>query len=229
MHCFIGLWNSSSSKLQGHEALRARALECSFFSSVAIGGLISGCPASMLSAHVDTAHAAVAEIRGLSDKHAVSAQILHGMLYILLPSPGSNAEGRRSLDEAHATFESLQHKPPLVSLVLAFDRQVESLRYMGMDTLCRSPSFAGSSPVTATASAYCRAPSFASTVVLSEGAHTEEGDAILKGVELRRDGPGGGGGQAMPVRNIHPAYVVADGKHSHTCVEYFVSYSLGSD
>lgn len=214
MHCFITSWGRSSSGLQGQDILRARALECSFFSSVAIGGLLSGCPALMLRDHVDMAHVAVGEIRGLSDRHAVSALILYGMLNMLLPEPGSNAEGKRILDEAQAIFDSLQHKAPLVSAVLAFRRQVEHLSKMAADNFCPSSpsSFSGLSSAAAAASAYRRMSSYDPPVVLSEGAHTEEGDAILKGVELRKDAGGIGGNQTMPVLNVHPAYVVADGE-----------------
>lgn len=212
MHCFIIFWGHSTTKLQGQDELRARALECSFFSCVAIGGLLSGCPALVLRDHVDMAHVAVGEIRGLSDRHAVSALILYGMLNMLLPEPGSNAEGKRILDEAQAIFDSLQQKAPLVSAVLAFRRQVEHLSKMAPDTFC--PSSPSSFSAAAPASGYRRMSSYDPPVVLSEGAHTEEGDAILKGVELRKDAGGIGGNQTMPVLNVHPAYVVADGERS---------------
>lgn len=215
MHCFIESWGRSPTKLQGQDALRGRALECSFFSSVAIGGLLSGCPALVLRDHVDMAHVAVGDIRVLSDRHAVSALILYGMLNMLLPEPGSNAEGKRILDEAQAIFDSLQHKAPLVSAVLAFRRQVERLSKMAAE------SFSGLSSAAATESACRRMSTYDSPVVLSEGAHTEEGDAILKGVELRKDAGGVGGNQTMPVLNVHPAYVVADGEQSTLTTSVF--------
>lgn len=216
MHSFSAVWKgSSSAPLQGSEALRGRALECAFFSSVAIGGLLSGCPPASVATHVDTAQAAVVEFRGLSDRHAVSALILHGMLNILLPLAGSNAEGRRSLDEAQAIFESLPEKPRLFSVVLAFRRQVEGLSLLGGGTMSSASSGncnAVPGQQAAAAAAYRQTAILSPSAMLpSEGAaYTEEGLAILKGVELGRGG--GSEGQTTPIQHSHPAHVVADGE-----------------
>lgn len=158
MHSFAGMWYGGAPALRGQEAFRGRALECAFFSSVAIGGLLSGYPADMVKNHVESAQTSVIEFRGLADKHAVSALVLSGMMNILLP-PGAdagagagagssaNAEGRRSLDEAEAIFESLPEKDPLVGVILTFRRMVEGLGAIDPATLCPSqpPSLSRSS------------------------------------------------------------------------------------
>lgn len=269
MHSFAGMWYGGPNALRGQEALRGRALECAFFSSVAIGGLLSGCPPVMISSHVATAKASVAEFKGLADKHAVSALILHGMVQILLPMPGSNADGRKSLDEAQAIFDSLPEKDPLVSVILAFRDQVDCLSHLEADAfrppasppspLSRlalgpgTPLFSTPVPVKATKGtptpyssgggaaatsgaaeshpASCKARTHHqqrrnrqqqkqhqqhtrtvtphdAVLSCSMTAHTEEGEAILKGVEIGR-----GENQCTPgQQHAHPAYVVADGE-----------------
>ena len=163
MHSFAGMWYGGAPALRGQEAFRGRALECAFFSSVAIGGLLSGYPADMVKNHVESAQTSVIEFRGLADKHAVSALVLSGMMNILLP-PGAdagagagagssaNAEGRRSLDEAEAIFESLPEKDPLVGVILTFRRMVEGLGAIDPATLCPSqpPSLSRSSSSSST-------------------------------------------------------------------------------
>lgn len=152
MHSFAGMWYGGAPALRGQEAFRGRALECAFFSSVAIGGLLSGYPVDMVKNHVENAQASVVEFRGLSEKHAVSALILSGMMNILLPpeakaagaNAGADADGRRSLDEAEAIFEALPEKDPLVGVILTFRRMVEGLAGIDPATLC--PSSSSSSP-----------------------------------------------------------------------------------
>lgn len=173
MHSFAGMWYGGAPALRGQEAFRGRALECAFFSSVAIGGLLSGYPVEMVKNHVESAQASVVEFRGLADKHAVSALILSGMMNILLPPAGAegggaggagggtagsgsgasggsgggsaDAEGRRSLDEAEAIFESLPEKDPLVGVILSFRRMVEGLAAIDPAALCPSPAAASKS------------------------------------------------------------------------------------
>jgi len=154
MHSFAGMWYGGTPALRGQEAFRGRALECAFFSSVAIGGLLTGHSPDMVKNHVESAQLSVVEFRGLADKHAVSALILSGMMNILLP-PGAttaaaagggaggttnaNADGRRSLDEAEEIFKSLPEKDPLVGVILSFRRLVESLASVDAAALCPPP------------------------------------------------------------------------------------------
>lgn len=142
MHSFAGMWYGGALALRGQEAFRGRALECAFFSSVAIGGLLLGHPAEMVANHVASAQASVVEFRGLADKHAVSALILCGMMNILLPGSAASADGKRTLDEAETVFESLPDKDPLVAVILSFRRQVEGLTLLDMATMC--PPFSSS-------------------------------------------------------------------------------------
>ncbi|CAM9184343.1 unnamed protein product, partial [Laminaria digitata] len=208
MYTFAGLWYGQAPSLRGQEALRARALECAFFSSVAIGGLLTGCPFSMVSNHVASAQASVAEFRGLSDRHAVSALVLSGMMNILLPQPGSNAEGRRSLDEAQEIFDSLPEKDPLVSVILTFRKQVEGLSRLSADTFSSSPPAAAADDATGGAGHESRAASPNGVYAPSSAsAHTEEGEAILKGVEISR---GDRKHEYTRTQRAHPSHVVAD-------------------
>lgn len=200
MYSFAGMWYGDTDALRGQEARRGRALECALFSSVAIGGLLSGCPPETIAKHVATAQASMVEFRGLSDRHAVSALILHGMMNVLLPLSGSNAEGRKSLDEAQAIFESMPDRDPLLSVILAFRRQVENLSLLKVDTIGCSSSTAGASKGHQPSAASFNSPPS------STSANTEEGEAILKGVEIHH-----GPNQRTPSQHAHPAYVVADG------------------
>ncbi|CAN0284608.1 unnamed protein product, partial [Hapterophycus canaliculatus] len=140
MHSFASMWYGGAPALRGEEAFRGRALESAFFSSVAIGGLLSGQPPSSVENHVKNARASAVEFRGLSDSHAVSALILSGMMGVLLPDRESRAAGRRSLDEAEAIFESLADKDPLVGVILTFRRQVEDLALLDAASVCPLPS-----------------------------------------------------------------------------------------
>ena len=210
MYTFAGLWYGQAPSLRGQEALRARALECAFFSSVAIGGLLTGCPLSMVSNHVASAQASVAEFRDLSDRHAVSALVLSGMMNILLPKPGSNAEGRRSLDKAQEIFDSLPEKDPLVSVILTFRRQVEGLSRLSADTFTPPPP-AADDAAAGTANAHESQAASPNTAYIpsSASAHTEEGEAILKGVEISR---GDRKHEYTRTQRAHPSHVVADGE-----------------
>ncbi len=168
MHSFAGMWYGGKPALRGQEAFRGRALECAFFSSVAIGGLLTGHPPDMVKNHVESAQLSVVEFRGLADKHAVSALILSGMMNILLPptattaapavaggdgtgaggaggTMNANEAGRRSLDEAEEIFGSLPEKDPLVGVILSFRRLVEGLASVDAGALC-PPSDCSSSP-----------------------------------------------------------------------------------
>lgn len=196
MHSFAGMWYGGAPALRGQEAFRGRALECAFFSSVAIGGLLSGYPADMVKNHVESAQSSVVEFRGLADKHAVSALVLSGMMNILLP-PGAeagagagssaNAEGRRSLDEAEAIFESLPEKDPLVGVILTFRRMVEGLAVIDPSTLCPS-----SCPSTTTSSSSS-----------SSSALAAAGKAARK--------PRGGSPAAAAAKGSTPSYPPASG------------------
>ena len=289
MHSFAGMWYGGTPALRGQEAFRGRALECAFFSSVAIGGLLTGHSPDMVKHHVESAQLSVVEFRGLSDKHAVSALILSGMMNILLP-PGAttaaatagdvadgggasttnaNADGRRSLDEAEAIFESLPEKDPLVGVILTFRRMVEGLASVDPATLC-PPSCHGSSPPASPASSPAAGPAHGKkltkrqrggmaaaaaaaaaagpkaspsadapeadaseggdgssganggagsegsaggaspvSALISDGAaHTEEGKAILAGMDINR-----GDNKCVPMGPpAHPSFVASDGK-----------------
>ncbi|CAM9604163.1 unnamed protein product, partial [Scytosiphon promiscuus] len=139
MHSFAGMWYGGPPALHGEEAVRGRALECSFFSSVVIGGLLSGQAPESVGNHVRSSRTSVVEFRGLSDRHAVSALVLSGMMNLLLPGRESRDAGRRSLDDAEEVFESLPEKDPLVGVILTFRRQVEGLALLDAGSVCPPP------------------------------------------------------------------------------------------
>lgn len=246
MHSFAGMWYGGAPALRGQEAFRGRALECAFFSSMAIGGLLSGQPPESVQNHVKSARASVVEFRGLSDGHAVSALVLSGMMGVLLPDRESREAGRRSLDEAEAIFGSLAEKDPLAGVILAFRRQVEGLALLDPASMCPPPPppsprssssssrgrpaaprravsnlTAGGTKATASSASEPRPPVPPGASGGRESgrgprkydgsggvAHTEEGKAIIAGLDFGR----GEGKGSPPTQPAHPSFVVADGE-----------------
>lgn len=196
MHAFTGLWNSKSLEtLPGGEAMRGNALACTLFSSIAIGGLLLGCPPTAVADHMASASGCLEKFHGLSsDKFAVSALILYAMSNALLPSAeSSRARYHENMDKARAMSSCLPKEDPFVSAILAY-RTVSD----GLDVLSMAATYSAN-PI----DVWGR-----HTDTTSLGVKTADGEAILKRAStgaMRR-------GRFVPTHHAHPVYVVTDGE-----------------
>lgn len=68
----------------GDEYKQGQALECALFSSIAIGGLMLGCPVRDVSRHLVSAQRCREQLAGLKDRTAVSALLLHATSHAFL-------------------------------------------------------------------------------------------------------------------------------------------------
>lgn len=68
----------------GEEYKRGQALECALFSSIAIGGLMVGCPVDDVACYLASAQRCREQLDGLKDRSAVSALILHAVSHAFL-------------------------------------------------------------------------------------------------------------------------------------------------
>lgn len=220
MHEFVGLRDSDSlGSLDGPEAKRGQALSCALFSSMAIGGLLMGCPAKAVANHVESARECVARFRGSRDRCAVSALILYAMANEFMPVPASELECRKSIDEAQAIFELLPEKDPLISAVLTY-RQI--LR--GIPQLQHVETASSVNPVNNGGSGSRKnsrnkdsgnkgnARGGAPGVGLNTGtsylrARNVEDEAVLKRAVDER-----AGAHLLPTQHAPPVYVVTDGE-----------------
>lgn len=220
VHVVTGLLNSESLEtLRGPEAMRGYALSCSLFASVAIGGLMLGCPETAVAHHLAAARAALESFRGLSDRFAVSALILFAMSNVMARQGMLDSEYHRVVAEARAIHKSLPDKDPLVSTLMSYRSMFEGLHLLTMeDTYSVNPINAWQERL---------------EDPLQVGVSTSAGEAIVKHVENGVKDPGGGGGGAgggagagtssssvtrlalprfVTAQKAHPAYVVTDGE-----------------
>lgn len=108
------------------EAMRSSARQSAVLATMAIGGLMLGCPGHMVSRHIDEARRHRAKFAGLRDQSAVSALILFAFVNKLLPPSDESVaklqeqEYRSGMDEAQETFDSLPNKDPLVNAFLMY-------------------------------------------------------------------------------------------------------------
>ena len=109
------------------------AVECTLFSVIAIGALMLGAPATVVSRHLNAAGRALAKLAGWKELAAVNALILHGLANSLLPAPrdrpGHEQEQQHcsSMDDAQAIHGELPVKNPFANAFLTFRATCENL------------------------------------------------------------------------------------------------------
>lgn len=196
MHAFTGLWNRKSlDTLQGEEAMRGNALACTLFSSIAIGGLLLGCPPTVVAHHVASARGCLEKFHGLSDKFSVSALIMYAMSNALLPFTESQARYRENMDKARLMSSCLPKEHPFVSAIMAYRTISDGLSVLSM------------------AATYSANPidvwgRYMDTTNL--GVKTADGEAILK----RANTSATRRARFVPTHHAHPLYVVTDGEYA---------------
>ena len=185
--------------MQRPEVMRGNAFECILLSSMAIGGLMMGCPQSMVARHIDGARQCLAKFRGLSEQCAMTAMMLYGLSHAFQPPVDSNVEYRANMDEAQAIFNTFPEKDPLVAAFLTYRATCDNL-------------------IDFVESAYSVNPANISgrgrdaNVDRSAGLmlKTVKGTAVAERAE---PGPAGRAtARRTPPPPAHPAYVVADGR-----------------
>lgn len=207
-----GYVNDESAKtLEGQEAMRAQALSCSFFSSIAIGGLTLGSPRTAVERHIAAARRSIDKFRGLSDKFAVSSFLLYAVLNVLLQHGNVNEEYFRYKCQAREVFSSLPEKDPVMTALFAYRDMYEGL--LNEPAIAAARSF---NPV--------NTDEVSSTGIGLVKSSTPEGEAVLRHADDVRSDHGDGSARSQPQRcfvpvESDPTYVVADGKW---CAAYYV-------
>ena len=200
MHAFVGRWAAGTmSPLQGLEVMRGNAFECILLSSMAIGGLMMGCPQSMVARHIAGAQQCLAKFRGLSEQCAVTAMMLYGLSHAFQPPVDSNVEYRASMDEAQAMFHSFEDRDPLVAAFLTYRATCDNLIDFVKSAYSVNPAnIAG------------RGRDGDADRPAGLGLQTAKGTAVAERAET---GPAGRvTARRTPPPPAHPAYVVADGR-----------------
>lgn len=205
MYVVTGYVNDESVKtLEGQEAMRAQALSCSFFSSIAIGGLTLGFPRAAVERHMAAAQRSLDKFRGLSDKFAVSSLLLYAVLNVLLQHGDVNEEYFRYKCQAREVYSSLPEKDPVITALFAYRDMYEGL--LNEPAMSAVHSF---NPINTR-----QATSSLTSLVKSS---TPEGEAVLRHADDVRSDPGDGSARSQPQRCIvpiesDPTYVVTDGE-----------------
>ena len=88
----------------GDEHRKGQALECALFSSIAIGGLMLGCPVRDVARHLVSAQRCREQLDGLRDRSAVAALLLHAVSHAFLGA----AQVRPTKADASATLRERQ-------------------------------------------------------------------------------------------------------------------------
>lgn len=109
MHAMSTLQNRGSLAeqllLEEEEDRHGQALQCSLFSSFAIGGLLLGYPVSEVSRYIESARLCRERIRGVADPSAVSALILYANAHAFVGTRESREEYRSAMSEADAVSQ----------------------------------------------------------------------------------------------------------------------------
>lgn len=103
-----------------------QALQCSLFSSFAIGGLLLGYPVADVSRYLESARLCRERIRGLADQSAVSALILYANAHAFVGSRESREEYREGMNDADAISRALPDEDPFVSSFSEYRRHMDN-------------------------------------------------------------------------------------------------------
>lgn len=122
-----------SQGLQGHGDLRrGQALQCSFYSSLAIGALMLGYPPEQVFRYMETARLCKEQCHCLVDRLTVSALVLYSVARAFL---GQAAACRQGMEEARALSSRSPGVDPAMSSYLRLQRFAEGLRSLSADML----------------------------------------------------------------------------------------------
>lgn len=198
VHAFVGtLAGGVLSPAQGTEIMRGSAYECILLSSMAIGGMMMGCPQSMVARHMAGARQCLTKFGGLSEQCAMTAMMLYGLSNAFQSPADSNVEYRTNMDKAQVMFQSFTDQDPLVSAFLTYRATCDNLIEFAESAYSVNP---------ANISGRGREADRPAGQMLK----TVKGTAIVERADT------GSARRSMARRTppppAHPAYVVADGK-----------------
>lgn len=108
------------------EDKHGQALQCSLFSSFAIGGLLLGYPVANVSRYLESAHRCRERVRSLVDQSAVSALILYANAHAFVGTRESREEYRESMIEADAVSQVLLDEDPFVTSFTEYRRHMDN-------------------------------------------------------------------------------------------------------
>lgn len=112
--------------LEEEEDRHGQALQCSLFSSFAIGGLLLGYPVADVARYLEFARLCRERMRSLADQSAVSALILYANAHAFVGSRESQKEYRDSMNDADAISQVLLDEDPFVVSFTEYRRHMDN-------------------------------------------------------------------------------------------------------
>lgn len=112
--------------LEEEEDKLGQALQCSLFSSFAIGGLLLGYPVADVSRYLESARLCRERLGGLADQSAVSALILYANAQAFVGSRESREEYREGMNDADAISQVLLDEDPFVTSFTEYRRHMDN-------------------------------------------------------------------------------------------------------
>lgn len=188
--------------LQEPEAMKGRALSCSLYLSIAIGGLMLGCPETAIARHIAAAKATLDKFHGLSDRFAVSALVLYAMVVLILRNGKVDDEYRKYEGQAKAVYDSLLEKDPMISALFMYRTLFAGVQVLTMEqTYSANPINALLDTLNASSNVGARTP--AGNVIVKHGSGaTDPGGGTIRPTLQR----------FLSTQKSHPMYVVTDGE-----------------
>lgn len=178
--------------LEEEEDRYGQALQCSLFSSFAIGGLLLGYPVADVSRYLESARSCRERIHSLVDPSAVSALILYANAHAFVGTRQSREEYRESMSEADAVSQVLLDEDPFVTSF------TEYRRYMDNAHLLTTRVVSSDNPIK---------PLGRLMDTSRMGVKTEEGRRVRTWIDKGRMMMSNRGGERQ---GAHPAHVVED-------------------
>lgn len=113
--------------LEEEEDRHGQALQCSLFSSLAIGGLLLGHPVADVSRYLESARLCRERIRGgVAEQSAVSALLLYANAHAFVGTRESREEYRTGMGDADAVSQALFDEDPFVTSFTEFRRHMDN-------------------------------------------------------------------------------------------------------
>eukprot|EP00903_Cladosiphon_okamuranus_P017896 g16469.t1 len=116
--------------LEEDQDRHGQALQCSLFSSLAIGGLLLGYPVEDVSRYLQSARLCRERMRGLADQSAVSALILYANAHVFVGTRESWAAYREGMNDAEALSQVLLDEDPFVTSFTEYRRHMDNVQLL---------------------------------------------------------------------------------------------------
>lgn len=174
------------------EDRHGQALQCSLFSSFAIGGLLLGYPVADVSRYVESARLCRERLGNLADQSAVSALLLYASAQAFVGSREAREEYRECMNAAAAVSQVLPVEDPFVASFTEYRRHMDNLHLLTKRVV------SSDNPIK---------PLGRLMDTSRMGVKTEEGRRVRTWIDKGRVTASSRGGER---RGAHPAHVVED-------------------